>query len=173
MKNKCLFLDRDGVINIPHVKKNKPFAPTSIYKFKLYKNIAKTLKYIKNKNYLIIIITNQPELSRGNLNLDTLKKMNKIIYTELPVDDIFVCGCVEDQSCACYKPKPKMLYDAKKKYNIDLKKSYFVGDTYRDIYCSSNAGCYSVLLKKKYNFEMISKANYVIENLNQLKKIII
>ena len=33
---------------IPHVKKNKPIAPTSIYKFKLYKNIAKTLKYIKN-----------------------------------------------------------------------------------------------------------------------------
>ena len=172
MKNKCLFLDRDGVINIPLIKKNKPIAPTSIEQFKLYKNLYKTLKYIKNMNYFIIVITNQPELSRGNLSLNTLKKMHKIIYDELPIDDIFVCSCIESYSCKCYKPKPKMLYDAKKKYNLDLNKSYFLGDTYRDIYCSLNAGCYSVLLKKKYNFNMISKADYVIKNFNQLKKII-
>ena len=172
MKNKCLFLDRDGIINVPLVKKNKPFAPTEISQFRLYKNLNKTLNYIKKLNYLIIIITNQPELSKGNLNKKTLDQMHEIIYSTFPIDDIFVCKCQESSSCKCYKPKPKMLYDAKIKHNIDLKKSYFVGDTYRDVYCASNAGCYSILLKKRYNYEMISKADYVIEKFGQIKKIL-
>ena len=108
MKNKCLFLDRDGIINIPLVK-NKTLCLLTASQFRLYKNLNKTLNCIKKFNYLIIIITNQPELSRGNLDKKTLDKMHDIIFSSLPIDDIFICKCQESSSCNCYKPKPKML----------------------------------------------------------------
>ena len=73
MINKCLFLDRDGVINEPIIMNNRPFAPLKLKEFKIYNNISNTLKYLKSINYLLIIITNQSELSKGNLDQVTLK----------------------------------------------------------------------------------------------------
>ena len=44
MKNKAIFLDRDGVINRPIVRNKRPFAPMKFEDFYIYKNSMKTLK---------------------------------------------------------------------------------------------------------------------------------
>ena len=59
MKNKAVFLDRDGVINEKrndHVK--------SINEFKIFSGVGNAIKLLRNKGYLVIIITNQSIISR-------------------------------------------------------------------------------------------------------------
>ena len=54
MKNKTVFLDRDGVINeqrIDHIK--------NIDEFKIFSGVGEAIKLLKEKGYLVIIITNQ------------------------------------------------------------------------------------------------------------------
>ena len=52
MKNKTVFLDRDGVINeqrIDHIK--------NIDEFKIFSGVGEAIKLLKEKGYLVIIIT--------------------------------------------------------------------------------------------------------------------
>ena len=59
MKNKAVFLDRDGVINEKrndHVK--------SINEFKIFSGVGDAIKLLRNKGYLVIIITNQSIINR-------------------------------------------------------------------------------------------------------------
>ena len=60
MKTKAIFFDRDGVLNKSIVVKGKPKAPTRLKDFKIYKNLKKYFSIIK-KEYLIYVVTNQPD----------------------------------------------------------------------------------------------------------------
>ena len=62
--SKAVFLDRDGVLNIPTIIKNKSYAPTKLKDFRLYPNVAKFCKMLKKKNFLLIVITNQPDYKK-------------------------------------------------------------------------------------------------------------
>ena len=70
MKTKAIFFDRDGVLNRSIVIKGKPKAPTKLKNFKIYKNLEKYFINLK-KEYLIYVITNQPDFYK--------KKKKKII----------------------------------------------------------------------------------------------
>ena len=48
-KTKAVFLDRDGVLNVPIIKKKKSYAPTSLEDFKLYPKVSKFCKMLKKK----------------------------------------------------------------------------------------------------------------------------
>ena len=172
MNNKAIFLDRDGVINIPIVINNKPYAPTKFKDFKLFDNLRKTLSYLKLMNYLLIIITNQPEISRNNISQKTMQKMNNFIHKKLPINEIIICPCSESSDCDCYKPKPEMLYNAKAKYKLNLNECFFVGDTWRDVECAKNAGCKSILMIKEYNINLHSKADYLINSFDEILQIV-
>ena len=76
---KAFFLDRDGVINQSLICKGKPIAPTNLANFKIIKDVKKSLIYLKEKGFLTIIISNQPDISKGLLDKSILKKMNKKI----------------------------------------------------------------------------------------------
>ena len=59
----AIFLDRDGVLNMPNIKSGKSFAPTKASKFKLYPYVSNLCNKLK-KNYLLIVVTNQPDLKK-------------------------------------------------------------------------------------------------------------
>ena len=64
IKEAAIFFDRDGVlIDAPLINK-KPTSVQSLKDVKLCKNILEICKYYK-KNYYLIMITNQPDYSRG------------------------------------------------------------------------------------------------------------
>ena len=155
-KQKAVFLDRDGTINV-----YKGFLK-NIDDFKLISGIAEAIKIINASGYLAIVVTNQPVIARGEVTWDELEEIHNKMETELGkqgayLDAIYFCphhphkgyeGEVEELKidCDCRKPKPGMLLKAAEDFNIDLKKSYMVGDSENDVKAGIQAGCMTILI---------------------------
>ena len=158
-KQKCVFLDRDGTINAFNgFIKN----PEELF---LLDGAAEAIKKINNLGYLAIVITNQPVIARGEVDMETLNTIHMKLETELGkygayIDDLFFCPHHPDKGfpgelpqykidCECRKPKPGLIFKAAEKYNIDLSQSYMVGDDFRDINAGIAAGCIPVFLSEE------------------------
>lgn len=76
-KNKIIFLDRDGVINIDkhYVYKIEDF----IFKEKVFE----TCRYLKDLGYELIIVTNQSGIARGYYNKDDFYRLTSWMLKEL------------------------------------------------------------------------------------------
>lgn len=148
-KQKCIFLDRDGTINVHKGFINKPEL------IELYQEVPEAIRIINSSGYLCIVITNQPVIARGECSSETLKLINNRIDTLLGevgayIDDLFYCPHHPDKgyegevpelkiSCECRKPGIGLILQAAEKYNIDLSKSWIIGDTTLDIMTGINA----------------------------------
>ncbi|MFH1541220.1 MAG: HAD family hydrolase [Elusimicrobiota bacterium] len=145
MKNKAVFLDRDGTIN-----KDMHYS-VDVSRLKVFKNAAPAIKILNNANYKVIIISNQSGIARGYFKKKDVKKLNKIIVDRLKkrkakIDAIYFCPHHPDENCKCRKPKPSMILQAKKDFNIDIKNSYIVGDAQSDIDLAKNVKAKSVFV---------------------------
>ena len=166
VKNRAIFFDRDGIlIKAPVDKLNKPKSIKKLNEINFIDSIDMICSVFRSDFYLIMI-TNQPDVSRNENSLKNVEDINKFIKKKLSLDDIFVCYC-DDDSCPNRKPNPGMILKAKKKYNLDLKKSYFIGDRWRDIGASSKAGCKSILLNYNYNEIINIDPNFTVTNLRE------
>ncbi len=155
LKNKALFLDRDGVIN-----KNFGYV-FSIKNFVWLKNVKRAIKYAYNKKYLIIVITNQSGVARGIYTENDVKKLHKEVNKELKkinckIHDFFYCPFHPKYGNRKYrknsylrKPNPGMILKAVKKWNIDLSKSLMIGDEKADMIAAKKSNVR--FIKKKYN----------------------
>jgi len=168
---KAVFLDRDGTIN--HViLNNKSQSPRTLNDLKLIKNITTVSKYLKKKNYLLIMITNQPDVSRGLNTKKNVNEINNFIKKKIGLDDIYVCFSKNDKNFR-RKPNPGMLIDAKKKCNISFKKSYLVGDREKDIKAGNKLRIKTIFFFNNNNKEKKQiKSNFKITSLKEIYSII-
>src|SRR5580692_6090720 len=114
---KAIFLDSDGVLNKAIIKDGKPVAPTTLAELEISDEVKPSLDKLKAAGYLLICVTNKPDIERGLMTQEQVDTLFQKIRHELPVDD--VCICYHENS-ACYKPNPGLLLDAAKKYEINL-----------------------------------------------------
>ena len=186
-KQKCIFLDRDGTINI---HKGLIVNPDEI---ELEKNVAQAIKQINSSEFITIIITNQPQVARGLCSIEDIENINKRLKTILGeqgayVEDIYFCphhpdkGYPEENKnykikCKCRKPGIELIEKAVLKYNIDLKNSWFIGDTTIDIQTGINAGMKTILLNTgeggrdgKYNVVSDYMCDDILEAVNMIIK---
>ena len=154
MKNKAIFIDRDGVINKVIIRNEKPSSPWKLEEFEIFPEVKECLTAFKEMGFLNIVFTSQPDISRGNLKSEELEKMHKIILEMLPVDEIMVCPHDDKDNCQCRKPKPGLIIEAAKKWSIDFKKSYVIGDSWKDMGAGRAAGCPTILISKEYNKDL-------------------
>ena len=99
-KTRAVFLDRDGIIN----KKIEGGYVRKVSEFTILPNIKEVLKELKNKGYLLIIITNQQGIGKGIMTEKDLEKIHEYLIKEIPyIDDIFYCPHLKG-TCECRKP---------------------------------------------------------------------
>lgn len=170
-KKKAIFFDRDGTL----IKSNlsidkKPLAIKTLDELLLFSSVKKILLKL-NKNFLIFIITNQPDVSTGNNTKKNVIKINNHLKSILPIKKIYTCFCI-NKNCRFRKPNPGMIIDASKKYNIDLKKSYVVGDRWKDINAGYKANCQTIFIDKNYNERLRKNPSYIIKYFSQILRII-
>ena len=133
MSARCVFLDRDGVIN------QKP-APgeyiRSLDDFRVLPNAVDWIRLFNALGFLVIVVTNQRGVALGLMTENDLGRIHQKMLAELAakgarIDDIFYCPHAEN-SCDCRKPKPGLVYAARDKWDIDLGHSLLLGDSDND-----------------------------------------
>lgn len=145
---RAVFLDRDGTINQAVVRNNKPYPPANVSEFRLIGGADQALSLLKEAGFLLIVVTNQPDVARGTARREDIEAMNEALRAMTPVDDIDVC--YDDGESPRRKPNPGMLLNAAGKHGIDLRGSFMVGDRWKDIEAGRRAGCRTVFLDSQY-----------------------
>jgi D-glycero-D-manno-heptose 1,7-bisphosphate phosphatase len=147
---RAVFLDRDGVLNQAVVRDGRPYPPQTIADLKLSPDAPAALAVLKSAGFLLLVVTNQPDVARGAQSRSVVESLNAAISAELPIDDFFVCWHDDSANCSCRKPKPGLLFEAAARHSVDLPSSFLVGDRWRDIDAGAAAGCRTILIDRHY-----------------------
>ena len=152
---KIAFLDRDGTIVSDYpdeewsVVKSPEFLTGSI----------DALKLIQEKNYKLIIVTNQYTIGEGIITeiqyeAFTEKMVNVLKQNGITVMDIFYCPHARSENCGSTKPNPGLVLQALKKYpDIKVQDSFLAGDTTADAGLADHFGLKFFGINLVSNFE--------------------
>ena len=157
---RAVFLDRDGVLNRTYVVRGIPHPPSSLSEFEVLPGVAQACKRLKEAGFLLIVVTNQPDVARGVQQRAVVEAINQALLSELPLDDIRVCYHDDQDHCSCRKPLPGLLIQAAKDWQIDLSASFMVGDRWKDIETGREAGCKTILIECQYRESMRSEPDH-------------
>ena len=149
---KFVFLDRDGTLNVRPPKACYVEKPED---FIWLDGAREAVKKLNDNDYLVILISNQPGIARGNLTEETLEDIHEKMSRDLAdagahIDAIYYCPHNWDDGCFCRKPKPGMLYMAQRDYSLNLTKGFLIGDDERDIEAGESARVKSILVNDEY-----------------------
>jgi D-glycero-D-manno-heptose 1,7-bisphosphate phosphatase len=169
MKNKCIFLDRDGVLNVDRVD--------YVYRmeeFIIPPGVGEALRALKDAGYLLVIITNQSGIAKGVYKREDVHMIHQAIQdgTGVELDDIYFCPYHEkfDSHSLTRKPGSLMIEKAAAKYEVDMDASWMVGDHERDITAGTRAGLRTIRLAPQGTE---TKATYLVDDLLAASKIIL
>ncbi len=163
---RALFLDVDGVINEAIIENGKPVAPISLAELKIPAEVKPSLDKASNAGYILICVTNKPDVIEGRMSQEDVDDIFKKLYTSLPITEIFACY---DRQAPCFKPQPGMLNEAADKYDIDFNQSFLIGDRHSDIEAGRACGCKTIWIDRKYETEQIPNpaADYTTDSLSK------
>ena len=148
MREGAVFLDRDGVINTPPVKKRYI---TCWEEFRFLPGALAALKKLRKTGRKIILVSNQAGVGRGVFPNAELRKITRNMLAAVRkrggvIHAAYHCTHVPERRCLCRKPKPGMLRKAARRFSFDLGRSVLVGDNATDIETGRAAGCRTVLV---------------------------
>jgi len=155
MTHRAVFLDRDGTL-IEHYD-----YLTEESQVRLLDRIAAPLLLLKERGYLLVVVTNQSGVARGMLTEKKLRSIHDYFRKLLAekgvyLDGLYYCPFHPEAPVEKYrldsdlrKPKPGMLLQAAGELDIDLSASWMIGDDDRDIQAGQTAGCRTILLEKR------------------------
>ena len=152
MKDKAVFFDRDGVLNVDVDYLYK------ISDLRWVEGAREAVAYLTQAGYKIFVVTNQSGIARGYYTVAQMQELHDFMQREIEarggkITKFYYCphhkeGKVAEyaKDCDCRKPKPGLLLQAAKDFNIDLSQSIMIGDSDRDVEAGKAAGCRSVLI---------------------------
>jgi len=167
MKKTCVvFLDRDGVINSD--KLNNGYVG-SLKHFKWVPGAIKAIKLLNDKNYKVVVVTNQSGVARGFFTIKDVKTIHCYIQKKLKendakIDAFYFCPFHKDgiikrfkKNSILRKPNIGMFLLAKKKWNVDHKNSFMIGDQKTDVEFARRAKIKGYLFNQKNLYQFIKK----------------
>lgn len=110
------------------------------------------IKRLNDNGVLVIGITNQSHISKGELTWDEYNEKLNSLKEELSrnkahFDAVYCCPHTESDHCGCKKPLTGMVDTACKEFEIDLKNSYVIGDMgMSDMVLARNIGAKGILV---------------------------
>lgn len=157
MKQKVLFVDRDGVIN-----KDSTAYIKSWSEFEFLPRSLEAIRHLTANGIDLILITNQSVINRKFVSKNGLEDMHTRMKEVIKqhggkIKDIFYCPHIPEDQCDCRKPKPGLILQAQKKHQIDVNKTILIGDSAKDIECARNAGCGGSILVRTGNGKAAEK----------------
>ena len=177
-KFKIAFLDRDGVINSG--KLNNGYVG-SLKHFKWVLGAIKAIKYLNEKNYKVVVVTNQSGVARGFFTIKDVKTIHAYIQKRLKendakIDAFYFCPFHKDgiikkykKNSSLRKPNIGMFLLAKRKWNVDKKNSFMIGDQKTDIEFAKKAKIKGYLFNQK-NLHKFIRTNIIKDRKKYMTK---
>ena len=157
VKQKAVFIDRDGTLNEQNGYIKSP------QDLKVFDFVGGALRRLNENEWRSVVITNQPVLARGDVSESGLRQIHAKLDTEVAksgayFDRIYVCPHHPDGGypgerpelkikCNCRKPEPGLILQAEREMNLDLCESWLIGDSAADIRAAAAAGVNSILVE--------------------------
>jgi D-glycero-D-manno-heptose 1,7-bisphosphate phosphatase len=156
MKNKAIFLDRDGVIN--RERGDYTWRPED---FSINEGVANAIRLAREAGYMVIVISNQGGIGRGIFTSSDVEYLHDFMTKSLaakgaPIDEVYYCPHHESTGkCLCRKPGSLMLEKALARFSLDADKCWFVGDSQRDVDAGTRAGIPSIKIIPNSSLEVV------------------
>ncbi len=156
IKNRAVFIDRDGTISEEVGYVNHPS------RYRVFSYSAEAIKLLNQAGWLAVLVTNQAGVARGYFAEEMIGRVHTVLNEELArggarLDAIYYCPhhptvgqAPYRQTCDCRKPRPGLIRRAADEHNIDLPKSWMVGDRYSDVEFAHAAGVRSAFVLSGY-----------------------
>lgn len=175
--SQLVIFDRDGVLNETVSTDRGERPPWSLAELTVVPGAARALTDITAMGYRAVAATNQPDVPRGSITIETVEAINRAIRAALPqLERVYVCSHDNADECDCRKPKPGMILAALADANADADSSWMVGDRWTDVLAGQRAGVRTVLIRNKNAFAETSAGgpptglapDYEIETISEL-----
>ena len=173
MKRRAVFLDRDGVLNRVVLRERKPYPPTSVDDVEVLPGVAEALQALRSAGFLLIVVSNQPDVARGTTSKETVEAINQYLNQELAIDRFVMCYHDSGDNCSCRKPLPGMIISTAQELDIDISNSYMIGDRWNDVEAGIAAGCTTVFIDYSYHEKQPATFDYRATSLLEAADIIL
>ena len=141
----AVFLDRDGVLieDVHYLSK--------LEQVSIYPDVPEGLKRLKERGFLLILVSNQSGVARGFFYESFVKKTHQFLNDKFAesagvrLDGMYYCPHHVNGMhpfnvrCNCRKPATGMIEEACSEFSIDLSRSFMIGDKACDILLARNA----------------------------------
>jgi D-glycero-D-manno-heptose 1,7-bisphosphate phosphatase len=151
MRQRVVFLDRDGVLNKAFPEDGTTRPPMNINELELLPGVREALARLRKAGFVLVVVTNQPDVARGKQSRAAVEEINAKMSAELPLLDVFACYHDNADKCNCRKPKPGLLLAGAGKWNLDVSTAFLIGDRWSDIVAAHAAGCRGVLIDTPFS----------------------
>jgi len=171
----AIFLDRDGTLNAPIIQGGKPYPPQKLEDFKLLDGVVAACRDLKKAGFLLIVVTNQPDVGRGTQSQEVVEAMHAKLKQLVPeIDHIEVCydsgyGTNDRRR----KPEPGMMEDAAALLEIDVPSSWMIGDRWRDIECGKKMGVKTIFIDYGYQEQLTEQPDFRVTTFSAAKATIL
>jgi len=136
--NKCVFLDRDGVLN-----KEIGRHIMNVDEFEIPDDVPDGLKRLKAAGYKLIVVTNQSGIARGYYEEKVVVDCHEILQSrsDHALDQLYFAPLIDHVSKSLMrKPDSLMLEKGLAKFNGDPVRSWMIGDKERDLIPAKKLG---------------------------------
>ncbi|MBC7770917.1 MAG: HAD family hydrolase [Pyrinomonadaceae bacterium] len=153
---RAVFLDRDDTLIANREVTACTGHPGDLYDpalVKLLPGVAEACSELKERGYLLIVVSNQGAVARGRCTVAQVEACNArmaLLLKEqegVTLDGVYFCPHHPAGTVAPYnaehpwrKPGPGMLLQAARDLDVDLSQSWMIGDAPRDIEAALAAG---------------------------------
>lgn len=163
-----VFLDRDGVIN---ESAGEGKYVTSVQDFHFKPTSIEAIRKLLEKNFYVIIVTNQACIGRGLVSLDALDKIHTLLLEETRIGNahiqaVYICPHTPEANCSCRKPRAGLLRRACAELKIHPEHTIFIGDSDSDIIAGKNIGCKTIRIQETSSSLTKVDATYRATNLS-------
>lgn len=179
MKNKALFLDRDGIILEMAYDLENGYIHTALnpQEVALVHGIIPLLKKAKSLGYKLIVVSNQPNIGLKRMSIANYKKIQEkmeklLLKNNITLDGQYYCfhhpfAKIKKykKNCNCRKPKSEMIVQAAKDFDIDLSLSFMIGDGINDVIAGYKAGCKTIFVINTLESGYVSLAQKELKNI--------
>lgn len=136
--NRCVFLDRDGVLNY-----ERGDYSWRLDHFKILPEVPASIRILKNSGYLLIVVTNQAGISKDLFERKDMEQCHQYLQEQCDhMIDAFYYSPYHPSVTESLSRKPGTLLFEKAiaRYKIDVDRSWMLGDKERDLVPAKKLG---------------------------------